>query len=78
MHKHLWESKKKDIKRILDKEGIIINFRLPYFRFGKNLLQKQEKHGYGKIPQEEIQLLLEKHIKMGLDEKVLKQIIYLQ
>jgi len=74
-NKHVWEYVKKDIQRILNKEGIIDLFGRPYFRFGRSLLKKQEKHEGGKIPREEIQHLLENYIKKGLDEKILKRII---
>ena len=74
MFKQVWEYKKKDIERKLNREGISANLRSQYLLFGRNLLRKQEKHGWGRIPQGEIQLL-EKQIKNGLNEKILKQII---
>lgn len=65
----------KDVRRILDKRGVILDKRGRHFILARNVCEMKKKYGYNKVPQEKLQNLLEKAVKNGLDREIAEQVI---
>jgi len=71
---YVWELIKSRLKKELDKRGVIIA-RGNYTFFAHHLYRKRKKYGSGlKVPREEVDELINRQAKQGLDEEILKQI----